>query len=50
MDTVRAMQVAIVGEDSPATPVLFGEISGFAFDSRGRLYVTEAILLATIPR
>jgi hypothetical protein len=40
-DTLRATRVAIVGEDSPGTPVTFGEISGFAFDAKGRLYVSD---------
>ena len=40
-DTVRARVVVVVGESSAAAPAFFGEISGFAFDRTGRLYVTD---------
>jgi hypothetical protein len=54
-DTARATRVAVVGEDSPGTPTTFGEISGFAFDAKGRLYVTDfkelrAVVLDTLGR
>lgn len=40
-DTVRAREVALIAESSTATPTFFGEVSGFAFDRAGRLYVTD---------
>lgn len=40
-DTVRARITATVGEDSPTTPFLIGEISGLAIDDVGRVYVSD---------
>ncbi len=41
-DTVRAVPIAMVGRDSAAAgSFMFGEISGLAFDVRGRLFVTD---------
>lgn len=39
-DTIRARVLAAFGEES-ATPVSFGKVSGFAFDARGRLYISD---------
>lgn len=41
-DTVRAVPITAIGRDSVAAgSFMFGEISGLAFDARGRLYVTD---------
>lgn len=40
-DTVRARLVATIGEDSPRTPFLLGEVSGLTWDASGRLYVAD---------
>jgi hypothetical protein len=39
-DTVRARQLATIGENSP-TPFLLGEISGIAIDDSGRVYISD---------
>lgn len=40
-DTVRARVTATIGENSPTTPFLIGEISGIAIDDAGRTYVSD---------
>ena len=40
-DTVRATMSAIIAEDSPRTPHLFGVVTGIAIDSAGRVYVSD---------
>jgi len=40
-DTVHARITARIGENSPTTPFLLGEISGFAIDTAGRVYVAD---------
>lgn len=41
-DTARAVPLTVIGRDSAAAgSFLFGEISGLAFDARGRLFVTD---------
>ncbi|HEU4569768.1 MAG TPA: hypothetical protein VFS07_04295 [Gemmatimonadales bacterium] len=40
-DTIRARLLARLGDDASTTGPGFGEVSGFAFDSAGRLYVSD---------
>ncbi|MEO5797810.1 MAG: 6-bladed beta-propeller [Gemmatimonadales bacterium] len=40
-DTVRANIIAVIGENSPRTPFLLGEVSGLAIDAVGRVYVSD---------
>jgi hypothetical protein len=42
VDTLRATITAIVAEDSPRTPFLFGSISGVAIDPLERVIVSDA--------
>lgn len=42
VDTLRATISAIVAEDSPRTPFLFGSISGVTIDPLGRVIVSDA--------
>lgn len=41
-DTLRATITAVVAEDSPRTPFLFGSISGVTIDPLGRVIVSDA--------
>ena len=41
-DTVRATVAAVLAEDSPRTPFLFGAVTGLAIDASGRVYVSDA--------
>ncbi len=41
-DTIRATVSAIVAEESPRTPFLFGSISGLTIDPAGRVIVADA--------
>jgi len=40
-DTVRATITAVLAEDSPRTPFLFGVVTGIAIDTAGRVYVSD---------
>ncbi|HSC98585.1 MAG TPA: 6-bladed beta-propeller [Casimicrobiaceae bacterium] len=40
-DTIRATITAVLAEDSPRTPFLFGVVTGIAIDTAGRVYVSD---------